>query len=470
MLKKASTIITVVNNEEIYFIVFDQNSKWKILHSLSLDQFLNGDTDSGLIPEDIKNKDHALMVVSDYWLGNASHIFQAKKRALADAFVERKLQAEHSDLSDIIYFFDYVYDKSAEGEQALYTYFLEEPRSFQLYNRLAESNLAPQKITTPAFLWEQKLKKIAPGFHEQGKSLIHLLPSECFLYFFSRGRYLFSRSITVPDYQDSTSEIFSLLTYEINQSIYLFSQKARSEIDQFYLVSSNKENARELSEILGKEVKELSAQDKGPQTSPEIAQAIGPAMYFNAGDLSSSREFLSISHRQLKMELEWKPVQIMGIAVGLLLILLLGAESVFLWKWSQPGPAAMTQAETIAEAEPRQIIQQYNEALDLLLADTAHPSPKEVITKIAKSLPHNVHIKEMFIDVESNPGVDLHGVIKASGPNQFSDSLSIFIDRLNKLIQGPRPVNIQDIDFKLDERKLEQEYQDYVITFRFDLP
>lgn len=471
MFKKKATLITVVNNEEVYFIDFGPNGEWQILHSLSLDQFLNGDPDSGAIPEDLKNKDNALLIVSDYWFGDASYKFQSKKKALAEAFLERKLHADHPDTSDIINFFNYVFDKTETDEQTLHVYFLQEPRSFQLYNKLAESNLPPREITTPAFLWEQKLKKNVTDFHEGGKGLVHLLPSECFLYFFSHGRYFFSRNIAVPDYQDQASEIFSALTYEINQSIYLFSQKAKAEIDQFYLISSNKENARELSQILGREVTDLRDLAQRQQMSAEIARPIGPAGFFNADDLSPSREFLSISHRQLKAELEWKPVQIMGIAIGLILLLLLGAESLFLWKGAQQVPASMTETAIITETEPRQIIQQYNEALDLLLSDTKHPPANEIIIEIARSLPDNVLIKELIIDIETNPGVDLQGVIKASGPDQFRNSLSIFIDNLNKHIRGPRPINIQDIDFGLDEQNVgKNEYQNYLIHFRIALP
>jgi hypothetical protein len=160
----------------------------------------------------------------------------------------------------------------------------------------------------------------------------------------------------------------------------------------------------------------------------------------------------------------------MGIAIGLILLLLLGGESLFLRKWNQQRPQSMNETVIPIEAEPRQIIQQYNEALDLLLADTEHPPANEIIMEIARALPDNASIKELIIDIETNPGVELKGLIKASGPDQFRDSLSIFIDNLNRYIRGPRPINMQDIDFSLNAENVAQESLDYLISFRFALP
>ena len=115
---------------------------------------------------------------------------------------------------------------------------------------------------------------MAPDFHEGGKGLIHPISSECFLYFFSQGHYLFSRNIAIPDPQHGQSDIFSILTYEINQSIYLFSQKAKAEIDQLYLVSSTKGDVLELSTILGRDVKELNPLDEGSQVPPRLANTL----------------------------------------------------------------------------------------------------------------------------------------------------------------------------------------------------
>jgi len=469
MFKKSHTQITVINNDEIHFVVFE-NNEWKVLYSISLDQFLTGNGDSELIPGAlIRDKENSLLVVSDYWFGNVPYDFQSKKRALANAFVERRIQADNPDLPDVKYFFDYISVKTEENKQQLYTYFLQEPKFFQLYNQLAKSNFAPRQITSPAFLWEQKLKRDVSDFQKGGKGLVHLFQSKSILYFFSQGRHLFSRDITLPDHQGEFSEIFDVLTYEINQSIYLFSQKAKAEIDTFYLVSPNKEDARGLSNILGKEVKSLGTQDQRLQPSSKISQALGPVGGFNADDLAPSRGFLSISHKQLKAELEWKPIQTMGIAIGLVLLLLFGVEAFYLVQWYTPAHSNLRETGSIAEIQPKQIIQQYNAALDLLLADARHASPREIITNIAKSLPNNILINQIAIDIENPPGVNLKGVVTAAGADQFKRALSFLIANLNKHNKGPRPVLMRDIDFRLDENKVGQEKQDYLISFRFDL-
>ena len=471
MFKKDSKLITVVNNDTLYFIVFDHNSEMKIRHGLPLDQFLNHDPESGSFAEDLKTMDNGLLIIPDYWIGKASYKFQSKKRALAETFIERKLKSDYPDLSNIINFFEYTFHKTEAGEQFLSVIFLEEPNAFKLYDQLAALNFSPREMTTPAFLWEQKFKSLVSSFHEGGKGLIHLLATECFLCFFDRGSYVFSRTVAVSENKDQKAETSGFLTFEINQSIYLFSQKAKCEIEQLYLISSNKEDSREFSEMLGREVIYLPDLDQSRHADDEIVRNLGPAACFNAFDLSSARKFLSVSHKQIKAALEWHTVQITGIVIGLILLLLIGAESIYLWNWSQYGPDHTNTTAIIGETESGQMIQEYNNSLDFILKEGANPLPSEVLINIAKSLPEDTLITEInIVDIDTAPAVYIKGLVRAPDAVNFSHSLSLFLDNLNKNIRGPRPVNLQDVDFKSDNKTTTDGYQKYFINFIVKLP
>ena len=471
MTKQRNTIITIVNNEDLSFVNPDPSGEVRILDRLSLDQFLSDDMESDPVPEELSNRVNSLLIVPDYWFGNVTYKFQSRKKSIIEAFIERKLLAEHPDLPDIKYFFGYIPHQMDQGEKGLYAYFLQEPKSFQLYDQLVKFDLNPHCITTPAFVWGQKLREIIPDFHNGGKSLVHMLSKECLLYFFFRGFFLFSRSIIFPDTQMESSEKLDTLTYEINQSFHLFSQKAKAGIDQVYIASSVQSDARELSDTLGREVKELEGPGENRQKAPVIGGHLGAVERFSLRDLSPSRKFLSVLHQLQRKELEWKPVQTVGIAVGLLLLLLFGAESFFLWKLSQPSLFPTAKAAIMAETDPRHTIQQYNEALDFLVVESARPSPQGTILKVAKSLPTNFLIKEMTVEVEGTPAVHIKGVVKAAGPDKLKDSISYVLDNLKKYFQGARSLSLQNIDVELAKfNNMQQEYQTYLVKFGFKLP
>jgi len=473
LFKNKSTVMTVVNNGRLHFVVLDTSGEPKILSSLSLKKFLTEDVDSELIPEKLRHGadtiDNILLIAPDYWFGNLSLRFQSRKKSVVEPFIERKVQAQYPDLPDIKYFINYTFYQTHQGEPGIYVYFMHDPTSFHLYNKLAELNLSPRRITTPAFLWQEKLEKIVPGFDKGGKALVHLLSSDCFLYFFFQGNFLFSRSISLPDSPEESSDRFNTLSYEINQSSYLFSQEVKSEIDQIYLLSSGEDDVQELSEILGREVKDLKDTIDGSPIGSTIAERLGPAGYFGPSDLSRASKFPSISHKLERKELEWKPIQMAGIVVGLILLLLLIGERFLLWKWSHSVQSYLTEKGVVTRTEPREALHRYNQALDLLLKETRRPSIRKTIVNVFRSLPDDVWIKEMAIELETNPRVDIQGVIKASGPDQFRSSLSVFLENLNKYFQGARSLRIRDIDFETTSSN-EKGYQNYVIALRFNLP
>ena len=469
--KKRNNVITIVNNEVLSFFIPGPPGEGRVLDSLSLDQFLSVDMESYLVPEEVRHRANNLLIVPDYWFGNVTFKFQSRKKSIIDAFIIRKLQAKHPDLPDIKYFFGYIPCHTEQREKELYVYFLQEPKFFELYNQLVELNLSPRRITTPAFIWAQKLGEIIPDFHNGGKGIIHMLSKECFLYFFFQGLFLFSRGIAFPNSQMEPSEKLNTLTHEINQSLYLFSKKAKAGIDQVYIASSAQGDAQKLSDMLGREVKGLAAADKNQPKDPVIARNLGAVGHFRLSDVSPSQKFLSILHQLQRKELEWKPVQTVGIAVGLILLFIFSAESFFLCKWSQSSLVPMAKAGITAGKDPRNTIQQYNEALEFLIRESDRPSPQGAIVNVFRSLPDNFLIKEMTIEVEGSPAVHIKGVVTTSGPDKLRDSISYLLVNLNKYFLGTRSLGLQDIDFEIDKySNVKQGYQTYLVTFGFSLP
>ncbi|NQT09730.1 MAG: hypothetical protein HQ573_00965 [Desulfobacteraceae bacterium] len=107
----------------------------------------------------------------------------------------------------------------------------------------------------------------------------------------------------------------------------------------------------------------------------------------------------------------------------------------------------------------------------MFLKETERISIRENLVKIAKSLPDNVLIEEIAIDVDTNPSVNLKGVIRATEPDSFKYYLSLLLNRLHEHIQGSRSVRIQDVDFELDEASgTGLEYQNYSFKLKFNLP
>lgn len=67
----------------------------------------------------------------------------------------------------------------------------------------------------------------------------------------------------MPETDDDPSEIYNLLNYEINQSFYLYSQKSRRSVDTLYMLAEDLSAVGKLSELLGREVLEMSSSTPG---------------------------------------------------------------------------------------------------------------------------------------------------------------------------------------------------------------
>jgi hypothetical protein len=410
------------------------------------------------------------MVVPDYWLGNTSFPFESKRKSLAEAFTERKLREEFPEIPGIKDFFGHLFYETDQNQTMLYVYFVRDHSFFELFERLAEWDLTPRRITTPAFLWESRLKEEIPDFRQGGRAFIHNVSNECFLYFFFEGHFLFSRQIALPEVQADLSDQLDTLAYETNQSLYLYSQKAKAEIDRVYVCSFGHVGAGELSEKLGPEVEEVTGLE---EELTEASTAIGQPGLLSGlylPDLSQTPKFTSISYRPMEREQQWKPVQKMGIAVGLVLLLLLAGEAVLLWQWSRPVALGNTSGGRARAREAEEALRQYNEALDLFLKETQRPSAGKTIIHLARSLPEEVWIQEMVVETEPDPGVVLTGTVRAREPSEFREALSGFLDGLKNHFEGSRSLGLQDFDVDTDNCNASDRGRSCVVALEFELP
>ncbi|MDY7031825.1 MAG: hypothetical protein SVY10_07940 [Thermodesulfobacteriota bacterium] len=467
MFKTKKKTATIVCDNELHFVKFDIRGVARISQTLPLSQFL---TENELypIPEEIRhNNDHAL-IVPDYWLGHFDFQFQTKKKSIVESYIERKLSTDYSHSPDMGHFYDYINDKTPQGDIAYYVYFLQESRSIQLYQRLSEYKLYPTIIAAPSLIWERRLNSLVPDFSKDGKLLIYLTSKGCFLYFFFMGYSLFSRDIPFTHSEVESSESLNTIGYEINQSFYSFSQKTKSEIAQIFLLSygSDDTHTEELAKILDRKVENLK--NLNEEFNNPDGEDLGPLGRFTIKDLSVSRRPLNLVNKQVKTDLEWRPIQKQGIAVGICLLLLLIVQGVFLWEWLPSRQSDFRKSGTWTKTEYRQTLRQYNNALEQLIGESNRPSAQKIITQVANALPENITLRKMTVEIEPNPSVYLEGVSKDSGPNRFKESLTHLLSNIRTQFPGSGYLFLKDIDFEKDNKS--HNSNPYVYKFKFKFP
>ncbi len=467
MLKDKNSAMTVVHGETLFFISY-AGDVIQVDHKVSLDLFLEDDFSLSSIPTVVRDRKNRLLMVPDYWIGQINLTLPSRKRSVVEPFVERKLVSEHPELPDIGLFFNYAFAMEPSESGNIYAFFLQEPLSYQLYQKLSILDMAPDDITMPAYVWEKKLKKKHPELVDSGSGLIQKLSSASYLYFYNAGQFLFSRSIQFSgsDPAGEEKEALDALTYEINQSFYLFSQKEKAGLDHIFIHSSRKEDATDLSESLGREVHSLDIGDGGDVSIQEMTEMLGPCGVFTPSDLSPTGKYMSVAQRDHARERGWRPVQVAGVIVGILLFLLLVGEHFFLIKWSKQGPS-FKNTDIMAGQSSSEIIQQYNEGLDLILQETRRPSSWKTMMDLAGCLPLNIRIKNMTLLAGENPSLDLTCVVRAENMAEFKHSLSMLLENIGKTFTtSPR---LEKRDVELGELRPGQGYTDYPIQFEFSL-
>jgi len=459
--KKRKIGFIEVQNENISFVSLGRDGTWHYLESIPLMDTFDGENPAVNISEKFKDHDFPLLITPDFWFGNARYPFRSHSSKIIRSFLSRKLASEFPQASRIRDFFSYEVVKNQKGEQEIAANFLQEPRAFELYQFLIRNNIRPLRISSPALLWNERLKKRVDNFNQIGTGLIYLFDSRCSLYFYFRGNFLFSRVIALPEFQGDDIPQFEIITYEMNQSIYHFSQRTKTDLERIFLYSGREIETHQLSEMLGREVRTLPS---GPERR---ASLINQSVIIPVSDPDEILEPLrlpGVSNREAVNEIEWKKIQAIGIIIGLILLTILGLEFSFL--------TGVRDRETLsisaAPEDPTQSINRYNEALDVLLNKAGEKDPMDIVGRLAESLPENILIESIAATTDPAPAVSLSGVIKAYGADDFGNSLRSLIEKVNIHIPAQKALNMNDVDIEIKGDYPEAGYQDYHISFTLD--
>lgn len=466
--------IIAVHDDEIHFEAGQSDLSPLRSGGPSLAGFLDGGAPPALPAAGAGPRGFRLLIVPDHWFGELDFAFQSRKPSVVASFAKRQLQTAHPELPLIEAFYATRFNRGESQNQRLSIAYMQEPQGYQLYERLEDCGLVPHLITTPALLWEHKLRGQLDEFADGGRCLIQMVGQCCFLYFFSGGWFLFSRSITLPDLSLSPDERFGGLVYELNQSFYLFAQKAKADLAGIYLVSPHVDDPALLTNLLGREVKPLVLGAGQGEPVFTAQESDSPVAAFMAEAFALGNGFRGIAHRRLKRELDWKPVQTAAVVIGVVTLLTIAAESLFLWRGFARGESRAG-ASAVSDAAATEMLAGFNDALAFISAEARKPSAAETVAAVMRSLPAGTRIKTLALEIAERPGLRLEGVTAAPGPEAFETRLVSLLDRLNQGFNISPPLGLQDVVCHPEGNEsgavaLAGEQDVYAFALEFELP
>ncbi len=468
MIRRQPSLITIASEETICFLTLSTDGRFQTLASLPLEDFLEGSAKAADLPRSALHAVNRLLVVPDYWMGSRFDEFQARKKSVIAAFIERKLKLEQPLLTQAGDFYHYAIVQDQDHRQQLYTFYLQEEIAYRLYRRLETLGIGPLRITTPAQVWQANLGDRVGDFSSKGVGFIHLGEADCFLYFFFMGQFLFSRNIQIPDTGGDAAQMYNLLNYEINQSFYLYSQKTKSAVDSLFMLAPDASAVDQLTELLGREVQGLPSL-KTETGIPGEAMAFPSCREFTALDLTRHGEHC-LSYRPLKNELAWRPVQWAGIAVGLFLAVLLTVESGVLYLWSGSVDRQMIELTSTAADPPELVLQDISQALDEITRELERPSGSGTLMRTLLAMPDAVSVRKISLDVSGTPVLKMEAIVDADNPDAFKATLTVFLNQLNQRFNlKPNALREKDVVIRLDRSEGDGRRPVYQINFGFEI-
>jgi hypothetical protein len=425
---------------------------------LPLAEFLSGEFDSRLISGFQEKRSRILLVVPDHWIKHDFFLFRSQKETLIRPFIERKLKAAYPNLTSVQCFFNYsCRQKNVEGP-GVRVFHLSEPRAFDLYAALSRSNLTPRWIATPALLWEERLNRQVPEFAGQAALVIHLQWHESFLYFYHNGDFLFSREVALPE----SSERWDALLFEINQSIYLFSQKAKSDLQSVYLIGDEAGFQERLTDLLGRPVRTVSTAGADPVLPKELAALDG---LLEPDGTSAPADAHCITHTRIQQQVKWRPVQWAAMLIAAILLAFFGAEH----QWLEERLSVEMAARSRMRQQQPMSLADYDAVVVELTDDLSRPSPPHTIFTIVSSLPEGVLINELRMDADTLR-VDLAATVHADSIDRFRQLLKNLVENFNRRLNLTPPITMEDVVFTMEEAKHQAIRTDYKIACKIQLP
>jgi hypothetical protein len=442
VLKEKHTVLMAVYNDELFWLSTDSADRGRCLWQLPLEAIMESRVETPPFPETLKGNNKFLCLVPDHWFGMESYPFKSNKPTLIEPFLIRKLSASHPNQHAIGQFFNYKSTPAHDGSDNLYVYFLNEEKAYRLNSALRKANLAPLGFTTPAFIWREKLKKASTAFSQAGSLLVHMDSQECRLCFYFNGNYQFSRNVVHPD----DAEKIGAITYEINQSLYLFSQKTKSELKQIYLLAADPTSKAALSEALGRELIDCATLIPENQRDLVIPEAPFLSGLLPKGQPARPSSVFSVIHRRVKRQREWKPVQLAGIAVGLLLVLLLLCEAFMLDGKQRTAEDEGLQLQNQMRASTGAVLTDYAQAFEQVMQRVDRPSCADAVLLTMASLPVNARLKELDLSLMPNPVIKVTALVDARDTDQLRTTLAQLVANMKTTFTNAQPLSISDID------------------------
>jgi len=458
--------ITVIHNDVLAWMPPGTEEGLPLYH-ITLDTLLDEKTDVAELSEKLKGFRNTLSVVAESLIAKTTYEINTKKQSVIDHYIQRKLGRLHPDLPDIKNFFSSILGKNGSTGETVYAYYMLSPESYQVYQRLEALGQAPERITTPAYLWQKKLNGLMPDFEKMAVGLICIIEQDAYIYFYFKGFFLFSRNIRLPENQSDDQVLWSSLNYEINQSLYLFSQKTKTQPDNLFLISSNDAAVSYLSEHMDRKLKNIKKARGIIADVPQRLRMLGTAGYLGGERKDFSRDLLSVSHRIEQTVRQWKPVQMAGIYVGILLFIMLSAGNVFLHRLDHMVPLQQGKIVSIGSAS-REILEQYTASVDTIMQEVKNPAAGPVLYEIVNALPAGMWLKTVSIQVDAPPGVKLLCLIQTQNMQTLDAVITRFLQGLGKTFAGARTIRKQDIRIEAEESD-SREGPQYTIGLTFGL-
>lgn len=469
MWRRKPTLISIVDERQITFLMTATAGHLERQASLPLDDLRADGPPAAAGPKWVRQATTALMVVPDYWIGNNFYEFQARKRSIITAFIERKLTLDHPTLVEAVNFYDYAMVQDADRRQMLYCIYLQEQVAYDLVQRLASSGITIHRITTPALIWQATLARHVDGFAERGIGLVHLTDGECFLYFYHLGQFLFSRHIQLPETDDDPSEIHNLLNYEINQSFYLYSQKSKRSVDTLYMRAKDPQAIGQLAELLGRKVHQAPSSSHGTALL-DVADAFSGCRDFCLSDLKNHVR-PAISYKPLHKEITWRPVQWAGILAGIVLLVLLVLETGYLHALH----THIQQRQSVMRASPsaqppEHVLTELTQALDAITRELGRSSGSGVMMRTLLAMPTAVAMQKITLETLDGPRLTIEASVDADHPDAFKSVLHAFLNRLNQRFDlAHHPLREQDVRITLERQEANERQPLYRIHLSFPL-
>jgi hypothetical protein len=288
---------------------------------------------------------------------------------------------------------------------------------------------------------------------------------ECRLCFYFNGNYLFSRSVVLPDDDDCIGAI----TYEINQSLYLFSQKTKSELKQIYLLAADSSFGEALGEALGRELIDCDALLPDSQSNLAIPKAPFLNRVLTKGHSAKRTSVFSVMHHQVKRQLEWRPVQLMGVAVGLFLVILLIGEAFFLSSMQRAAEDDHRSLQQQRRASADIVLTDYTVAFEQVMQRVDRPSCADTVLLTLASLPANIWLQELDMDMAPIPAIKVTAFVDARDTDHLRHTLTQLVAKMKTNFKNTPALSISDIDVESTSGEDQQALFRFKIVFRLEL-